>query len=95
MNYSDIELGVITTVLERLEKQRLPQALAIKEKVDRGDILEDFDIDFLKEIFADAQNNMPYVQNHPEYQQLAAQLAHLYHEITEKALENQADKEKH
>ena len=92
MKYSDVELGVITAVLERLEKQRLPQTLAIKDKVDRGEALEDFDIDFLKEVLSDAQSNMPYVQTHPEYQQLAAQLAHLYHEITEKALENQSDK---
>lgn len=95
MNSSNIELGVATALLERLEKQRIPQALAIKEKVDRGELLEDFDIEFLKDILADAQNNMPQVQKHPEYQQLAAQLAHLYHEITEKALANQAAKGEH
>lgn len=95
MNSSEIELGVATALLERLEKQRIPQALAIKEKVDRGELLEDFDIEFLKDILTDAQNNMPQVQKHPEYQQLAAQLAHLYHEITEKALANQATKGEH
>ena len=95
MNSSNIELGVATALLERLEKQRIPQALAIKEKVDRGELLEDFDIEFLKDILADAQNNMPQVQKHPEYQQLTAQLAHLYHEITEKALANQTAKGEH
>lgn len=89
MNTLD-NLGVVTVLLERLEKQRLPTALAIKEKVDNGQCLEDFDIDFLKEIFSDAQNIMPKVQQHPEYLELVGKVIDLYHDITEKALQNQS-----
>lgn len=89
MNTSDDDLGVISVLLERLEKQRLPRILAIKEKVDQGECLEDFDIEYLKEIFSDAQDIMPGVQRHPEYQELIGKLTHLYNEITEKALQNQ------
>jgi len=88
MNTSD-DLGVISVLLERLEKQRLPRLLAIKEKVDSGQCLEEFDIEFLNEVFTDSQNNMSNVQRHPEYQELVGKLIHLYHEITEKALQNQ------
>jgi hypothetical protein len=89
MNTLD-NLGVVTVLLERLEKQRLPTALAIKEKVDKGECLEDFDIVFLKEIFSDAQNVMPKVQQHPEYLELVGKVINLYHDITEKALQNQS-----
>ncbi|MDD2738164.1 MAG: hypothetical protein PHR94_04475 [Methylomonas lenta] len=88
MNTLD-NLGVVTVLLERLEKQRLPTVLAIKEKVDNGQCLEEFDIDFLKEVFADAQNIMPNVQQHPEYLELVGKVINLYHDITEQAMQNQ------
>lgn len=88
MNTLD-NLGVVTVLLERLENQRLPTVLAIKEKVDNGQCLEEFDIDFLKEVFADAQNIMPNVQQHPEYLELVGKVINLYHDITEQAMQNQ------
>jgi hypothetical protein len=88
MNTLD-DLGVVTVLLERLEKQRLPTALAIKEKLDNGQCLEEFDLDFLKEVFADAQNIMPKVQQHPEYLELVGKVINLYHDITEQAMQNQ------
>ena len=40
--------GLIEVILERLEKQRLPGLLAIKEKVDGGISPDDFALDFLE-----------------------------------------------
>lgn len=88
MNILD-DLGVVSVLLQRLEKQRLPTALAIKEKVDKGLPLEEFDINFLKEVMEDAQNVMPKIQQHPEYQELVGKVISLYHDITEKALQNE------
>ena len=89
MSESDKETGVITALLQRLEQQRLPAILAMKNKVDRGERLEDQDIEFLKQIFADANKIKPMIDKHPEYQDLAVQLISLYNEITTKALENE------
>lgn len=79
MNTSDKDLGVIRVLLERLEKQRLPRVLAIKQKVDNGDCLDD----------ADAQNILPQVHRHPEYQDLVGRIVQLYHDAIEKATDNQ------
>jgi len=89
MNESDKDTGVITALLQRLEQQRLPTILAMKNKVDQGERLEDHDIEFLKQVFADAYKIKPMIDKHPEYQDLVAQLISLYKEITNKALENE------
>ncbi len=89
MNESEKETGVIMALLKRLEQQRLPVILALKNKVDQGEPLENHDIDFLKQVFADANKVKPMIDKHPEYQDLLAQLISLYKEITTKALENE------
>jgi len=89
MNELEKETGIIMALLQRLEQQRLPAILAMKKKVDQGERLEDHDIDFLKQMFADANKIKPIIDKHPEYQDLVAQLISLYQEITSKALENE------
>lgn len=83
------DAGVIAVLLERLDKERLPRALALKEKVDRGKALSEYDLRFLEDVFADANKIKPLVDRHPEYQDLATRVMHLYNEITKKALENE------
>ena len=89
MNDTSKDAGLIQVVAERLEKQRLPRALSIKEKVDAGEVLDEFDIEFLEQVFEDASSLKPLIDRHPAWQPLAAKMVNLYKEITDKALENQ------
>lgn len=81
--------GVLTVIVERMQEQRFPRALELKAKVDSGETLEDFDIDFLEKVFEDCNNLKPLLDRHPEYRDLAARMMNLYHAITTKALANE------
>lgn len=87
MNQSTLDAGLITTLLERLEKQRLPRLLALKERVDGGEPLDELQLEFMGQAIADAQDILPIIDRHPEYQQLTTQVVTLYKEISDKALQ--------
>ena len=81
--------GVLTAIVDRMQEQRFPRALELKEKVDSGETLDDFDIDFLERVFEDCTSLKPLLDRHPEYQELAARMMSLYHAITTRALANE------
>jgi hypothetical protein len=89
MKTSEEDTGVMLALVERFNKQRLPRANELKERVDKGERLSDQDIAFLEEVFKDANHIMPLVDKHPEWQKTASRAISLYKEITEKALANE------
>ena len=89
MSEETAEQGVIQAVVDRLEKLRLPMALQLQEKVNRGETLNDLDLAFLENVFNDSQKIKGMLDKHPAWQPLAARMISLYNEITTKALENE------
>jgi len=81
--------GIIMALIERFEKQRLPRLKALKEKVDRGELLSDGDVEFLDRVIHDAQQSKHLIDRHPDWQAFCAEVVHLYESITEKGLDNE------
>ena len=86
------ELGVIAVLAKRMVEERLPKALALKERIDRGETLNGLDLNFLEQVVQDANQIMPMVKDDPRAMQVAARMLQLYKEITTKALENEQAK---
>ena len=51
------DAGLIQVLAERMKTQRLPRVLSLKEKVEQGETLNEFDIHFLEEVFRDARES--------------------------------------
>ena len=81
--------ATIQVLLERLNEWRLPRALRLKERVDKGEKLTEHDIEFLSRVFEDSKHATPLAARHPELQSLVSKLTDLYSHITQKALENE------
>lgn len=83
------ELGMATVMLKKFTEETLPKALEIKARLDRGERLDHWDLDFLQGLFRRAEEIKPFVDNHPQYQEIYAQAVHLYKELTDQALANE------
>lgn len=81
--------GVIQVLLDRLNEQRLPRLLALKDRVDAGEPLTSADLDFLQQVAEDAARVKPIIDRNPEYQALASRVLQLFADISDKALENE------
>lgn len=89
MSNQSKDAGTIQVLLERLNSERLPRLLDLKGKVDRGERLEEHDMEFLKRVLEDAGGAQKLAAKHSEFQELVGRLISLYGEITRKGLENE------
>ena len=89
MNTQTYDTGILLVVLQRFESQRLPRLVDIKQGLDLGNTLNEFDIEFLSEALHDARNILPYIDRHPEYEVLLSKVFHYYKLIADEALNNE------
>ena len=89
MNQSLEHTGVLTVVLESYGKHTLPRIFDIKKMIDEGGTLSSSHIEYLDDALKEARQFGDYVDKHPGFRDFFSRVAHLYNEITTKALENE------
>jgi len=82
----------MAVLAKRMVEERLPKALALKERIDAGEVLNEADLNFLEQVVTDANTVMPMMKDDPRIAQVGARMLQLYKEITTKALENEQAK---
>ncbi|RKZ93034.1 MAG: hypothetical protein DRQ43_08490 [Gammaproteobacteria bacterium] len=87
---SDKDKAMIEVLLKRMDKQRLPRLIDIREKLEQDQKLDSYDLEFLDEVLNDTRKNEHYVKNaDDDLKTLFMKVVSLYKEIMEKALENE------
>ena len=84
--------GVVTVLANRMVEERLPKALALKARIDKGEVLNELDLNFLEQVLNDANAVLPLARDDPRVLELAGRMMTLYREITAKALANEQAK---
>jgi hypothetical protein len=82
-------VGVVAALAKRMTEQRLPRAVALKDRVDRGQLLNDLDLAFLQEVLEDGRRMASIVEKDERLVDLAGRMLRLYREILDKALQNE------
>lgn len=93
MTNSTEDTGIIEALLQRLNDFRLPRLLELKERVNAGETLTEYDLEFLERALDDAHAAVPYTDRHPELQPLAVKMTALYNEIIANSLDNEKKKQ--
>lgn len=83
------EYSVFNVILEEFSASGLSRLVEMQTRVESGGVLNDFDLEFLTESLAKVHQFEDYAEHHHNYQELAAKIIELYHDITETALNNQ------
>ncbi|TDG14082.1 hypothetical protein E2F43_11395 [Seongchinamella unica] len=82
------ETGVSQVLVEQFVNYRLRYLLKVEAEVDRGQPLDDGEIEILSRVVKRAHDFKDFVHEFPEYEELVAKMINLVDEITDKALVN-------
>jgi hypothetical protein len=83
------ETGIKAVLAKRMVEERLPKALELKARIDKGDVLNELDLNFLEQVVTDANAVKPLMRDDLRVLEVAGRMMELYREITEKALANE------
>jgi hypothetical protein len=85
------DAGMIAVLLQSLQHERLPALQRLKQRVDAGERLDDFDLEHLNRAVADIKGARldDLLARHPEYRGLVSAFFAYVKEIVDRAKENE------
>jgi hypothetical protein len=82
--------GIALALLDRFNNYRLPRAIEMKQRVDKGECLDDKDHVILKGVEEDMHKIATLVDRNPEFRDIYDQARGLWTSIIDKDKENRA-----
>ena len=86
----DANIGAIHVLLERLNRQRLPRATKLRDKVARGECLSTYDTEYIEKAIEEGEQATRLTASYPQYQQIVNAMTTLYADILRKGHANAA-----
>jgi hypothetical protein len=84
----DANIGAIHVLLERLNRQRLPRATKLRDKVERGECLSTYDTEYIEKAIEEGEHATRLTARYPQYQQVVNAMTTLYADILRKGHAN-------
>ena len=81
--------GVLQSLLQEFERHHLPRILRLKDKVDRGEAINEVDFEFLCNEVNDACTTKHLIVHYPELEEFCLRVGHMFKELCDKAVENE------
>ena len=85
----NIDKGVIFVLLDKFNKYQLRRARELIKRLERGDLLDDYDYEYIRNELKVVWEVEKLVKRNPEYQELFIKSLSLLNEILDKAFENE------
>ena len=89
MTMSRKDLGMAQVLLKRLNEELLPQALSMKQRVDKGERLTEYDRRILAQVAEDSRVILPLVERLPQFKTVADEAMSLFAYIAAKDRDNE------
>ncbi|WP_043739046.1 hypothetical protein [Thioalkalivibrio nitratireducens] len=89
MTEAEKEACLVSAVLRQLNNHRLPKLFAIRERLNRGGLMDPDDIRYLQASLHDTMQIRYLCEAHPDLSMLCTKVTNLHREITMRALENE------
>lgn len=80
---------IVSAMLRQLNSQRLPKLLAMKERLNRGELVDPEEIRYIHDCVRETLWVRHLCERHPDLRALCTRITSLYKEITERALHNE------
>jgi len=84
--------GTLQVVLQDYQQHKLPRMLVIKDHVDKGRLLSDIDLRFLKDMYREIHEYQSFIEEHKDYRVLYKDFVQIYCAIMDAALANEKQK---
>jgi hypothetical protein len=86
---AEIELGTLTVTVQRVVLYRIPRALRLKQRLDEGVELSEYELGYLAALAEETRLIAPLLRKHPEWRSITNRMIQLCVDLSNDAMDNE------